>query len=296
MSLVSVILVGLLVGFIAGMFGVGGGFLLTPILLYGFGVPPQIAVGTSLCQQIGTSLASFVRYRALKRGEPVIDLVMIGGSLIGVDAGGRTLRYLSGFAPLRLSSGRTVSLTMLIIDALFVILLSATATFIFREAWRARRQAQPQDDRTIPGPLVTKVRLPPYIALPQVGLPRVSVPLLTYLGFLLGFLSGVMGVGGGVLMMPVLMYGLGLSARNAAGTGVLLLFLTVCLGTVQAALRGQVSLPLAMMLLIGSSVGAQLGALTTHRLPNRTLRLAFACLVGAAAAAMAWNMARLFTV
>ena len=291
-SLLAVILVGLVVGFVAGMFGVGGGFLLTPVLLYGFGVPPAIAVGSALCQQVGTSLASFLKYRSLKRGEPVIDFVMIGGSLIGVDAGGRALRSLTALAPLRLTSGHPLPLVTLVIDALFVLILTATSSFIFREAWRARGEP-PRGDVSVPGPLVTKMRVPPYIELPNVGLRQVSVPLLAYLGFLLGFLSGVMGVGG-VLLMPVLMYGYGLSARNAAGTGVLLLFLTVSLGTVQSALAGHVSLPLAMTLLVGSSVGAQLGALTTHRLPNRVLRLSFACLVGAAALAMVWNALRLF--
>lgn len=292
-SLPLLIVAGLMVGFVSGMFGVGGGFLLTPLLLYGFGVPAPIAVGSSLCQQCGTSIASFLKYRQLKRGEPVIDLVMIGGSLIGVDAGGRLLAYLSGLAPVPIGSGRTASLVALVIDGLFIVILTTTAFLIFREAWSARNEP-PRGDRTIPGILVTKLRLPPYIDLPNVGIPKVSVPLLAYLGFMLGFLSGVMGVGGGVLLLPVLMYGFGISARNAAGTGVLLLFLTVSLGTVQAALRGHVSLPLAMSLLIGSSVGAQLGALTTHRLPNRVLRLAFAVLVGGAAVAMSWQAARLF--
>ena len=288
----ALILVGLLVGIVAGMFGVGGGFLLTPVLLYGFGVPPVIAVGSALSQQVGTSLASFLKYRALRRGEPVIDVVMIGGSLIGMDAGGRLLRYLTGLPPLPLFGHRLVPLATLVIDALFSVILSVTAALIFREAWKARGQPG-RGDLSIPGPLVTRVRFGPRIDLPNVGIRGVSVFLLAYIGFLLGFLSGVMGVGGGVLLMPVLMYGMGLSARNSAGTGILLLFVTVSFGTVQSALHGNVSLPLAMTLLIGSSVGAQIGAMITYRLPNRVLRMAFACLVALAAAAMLWNLARL---
>jgi uncharacterized membrane protein YfcA len=291
-SILAVIGIGLLVGFVAGMFGVGGGFLLTPVLLYGFGVPPTIAVGSSLCQQVGTSLASFVKYRALRRGEPYIDLVMLGGSLIGVDAGGRALAHLSHLAPLQLSATRSVSLITLVINGLFVVMLSVTALLIFRETWRARN-APPRGDKTIPGPLVTRVRIPPFIDLPNVDLTGVSAPLLAYLGFILGFLSGLMGVGGGVLLMPVLLYGFGLSARNAAGTGILLLFVTVSFGTAQAALHGHVSLALSLTLLVGSSVGAQLGALTTHSLPNRTIRLAFAFLVAIVAVGMIWQTARL---
>src|SRR5438270_6168413 len=119
-SLPALVAVGLLVGFVAGMFGVGGGFLLTPVLMYVFGVPPSTAVGSALCQKCGTSIASFLKYRHLQRGEPRIDLVMIGGSLIGVDAGTRLLTYLSRRPPLALPSGQTVPVVNLVMDLLFI--------------------------------------------------------------------------------------------------------------------------------------------------------------------------------
>ncbi len=289
-SLPALVAVGLLVGFIAGMFGVGGGFLLTPVLMHVFHVPPPVAVGSALCQKCGTSIASFLKYRHLKRGEPRVDLVMIGGSLIGVDAGTRLLSYLSHRPPLALPSGRAVPAVDVVLDGLFILLLSFTAVFTFREAWQARRRPVSRGDVTLPGPLVTRVRVPPYINLPRVGLSQVSVPLLVYLGFFLGVASGVMGIGGGVLFMPILLYGFGLSAHNAAGTGILLLFVTVAVGTVEQALRGYVALKLAMAILIGSSIGSQLGALTTHYLPNRVLRLIFSGLVGATVLMIAWDL------
>jgi uncharacterized membrane protein YfcA len=285
--------VGLFVGYVAGMFGVGGGFLLTPALMVLFGVPAPMAVGSALCQQCGTSIASFLKYRHLQRGEPRIDLVMIGGSLMGVDAGTRVLHSLVRSPPLVLPSGRSIPLAQGVLDVLFLLLLGFTALFTFREAWRARRSPVFRGDVTLPGPLATGVRIPPYLDLPNVGLTQVSVPLLAYLGFVLGLASGVMGVGGGVLFTPVLLYGFGLSARNAAGTGVLLLFVTVALGTFEQALHGYVAIKLALAVLVGSSIGSQLGALTTHYLPNRVLRLLFALLVGATALMTAWNLARL---
>jgi uncharacterized membrane protein YfcA len=289
-SLPALVVVGLLVGYIAGMFGVGGGFLLTPVLMYVFGVPPSSAVGSALCQKCGTSIASFLKYRHLNRGEPRIDFVMIGGSLMGVDAGTRLLTYLSQLPPLALPSGQTVPAVNLVLDLLFIVLLSFTAVFTFREAWQARRQPLVRGDVTLPGPLVTRVRIPPYVDLPNVGLNQVSVPLLSYLGFLLGVASGVMGIGGGVLFMPLLLYGFGLSARNAAGTGVLLLFVTVAVGTIEQALQGYVALKLALAILMGSSIGSQLGALTTHVLPNRVLRLIFSVLVAATVLLIAWDL------
>src|SRR5262249_10464775 len=135
-------------------------------------------------------------------------------------------------------------------------------------------------------------RLGPTIDMPAVGLHRVSVPVMAYVGFVLGVLSGLLGIGGGVAFMPVLLYGCGLSVRNAAGTGILLLLVTVTAGTVTQAAAGFVSLPLAMTILIGSSVGSQLGALTTHHLPNRVLRVLFGCLITATVIMILWDLGR----
>lgn len=292
-SLPALGLVGLFVGFIAGMFGMGGGFLLTPTLMYAFGVPAQVAVGSALCQTCGTSIASFLRYRRLKRGEPRIDLVMLGGSLLGVDAGTRMLGYISHLGQWQIGKGPAVPAVQIVLDVLFILLLSATALFILRDVWQTRGQAQSRGDLTIPGPLVTRFRIPPYIDLPNVQLQQVSVPMMCYLGFLLGVASGVMGIGGGVLFTPILLYGFGLSARNAAGTGILLLFVTVCLGTFEQALHGYVSLKLAMVILAGSSIGTQLGAFTTHYLRNRHLRLIFMLLILIVIGSISWNLSRL---
>ncbi len=283
---------GLFIGYVAGMFGVGGGFLLTPLLMYGFGVPPPIAVGSALCQKCGTSIASFLKYRRLERGEPRIDLVMVGGSVVGVDAGTRLLGYLTGLGRWQIGKGPGVPVINFVLDVLFILLLSFTALYTFREAWRSYQRGERRGDLTIPGPLAS-IRLPPYIDLPNVHLQEISVPLLAYLGFALGMASGLMGIGGGVLLMPILLYGYGLSFRNAAGTGILLLFVTVVLGTFEQALRGYVSLKLAMTILIGSSIGSQLGALTTYFLPNRILRLIFAGLVAATVVMICWDLVHL---
>lgn len=282
--------VGLFVGYVAGMFGVGGGFMLTPVLMYVFGVPAPVAVGSALCQKCGTSIASFLKYRHLKRGEPRIDVVMLGGSLIGVDAGTRLLAWLSRAGDITMPGGQNAPAAQVALDVLFIVLLSFTAFYTFRDAMQAIRRAVPRGDATIPGPLVTKVRIPPYIDLPNVNLRQVSVPMMCWLGFVLGMASGLMGIGGGVLFLPILLYGFGLSVRNAAGTGVLLLFVTVMLGTFEQALHGFVSLPLAMAILIGSSIGTQLGAITTSLLPNRILRLIFALLVSATVVMITWNL------
>ncbi len=292
-SLPALALVGLMVGYFAGMFGVGGGFLLTPVLIYLFGVPTPVAVGSALCQKCGTSISSFLKYRRLKIGEPRIDIVMLGGSLMGVDSGTRLLTYLASLGDWHLTGHRPFSAVQAVLDVLFVVLLSFTSAYTFKDAWVSRSRLIPRGDKTIPGPLVTKIRVPPYIDLPNVQLKQVSIPMLCYLGYLLGLASGLMGIGGGVLFFPILLYGIGLSARNAAGTGILLLFVTVAFGTIEQARDGYVSIKLAMSILIGSSIGAQLGALTTHYVANRILRLLFAILVAATICMILWDLSRI---
>lgn len=289
-SVPALMLAGLLIGQVAGMFGVGGGFLLTPVLLYVFGVPAPIAVGSSLCQNIGSSLASFLKYRALGRGESRVSLVMLGGSVMGVDAGTRLLAYLSRLRQWQMPNGQMAPAADVVLSLLFIVVLSGTALYTFRDAMRALRTSEARGDQSVPGPLVTGVRIPPYVDLPRVGLKAVSVPMMAYMGFLLGVASGMMGIGGGVLFTPILIYGFGISMRNAAGTGVLLAFITATLGTISQALHGFVSLPLAMSVLIGSSIGTQIGAITTHTMPNRHLRLIFSLLVGATVLLVVWDL------
>lgn len=150
-SLPALVFVGLLIGYVAGMFGVGGGFLLTPALIYVFGVPSPVAVGSALCQTCGTSIASFVKYRRLNRGEPRIDLVMLGGSLLGVDAGTRLLLYLDSLGTWRRPQDASIPIVQLVLGILFVLLLFRAVAFgagrfhaprrttsleAYRSAWR----------------------------------------------------------------------------------------------------------------------------------------------------------------
>ncbi len=278
-SALEVIVLGLFIGYVAGMFGVGGGFVLTPFMINILRIPAQVSVGSALGQKCGTSISSFLKYRALKRGEPRIDLVMMGGSLIGVDAGNRLLAWLTGLGNWHFGHGARMPAVQVVLDGLFLVMLIAIGLYTMRDALEARKRVIPRGDVTIPGFLVKGIRIPPFVDLPLVQLEQVSVPMMAYLGFVLGVASGLMGIGGGVIFTPILMYGFGLSVRNSAGTGILLLYVTVTVGTIEAALRGFVSIPLSMLILVGSSVGAQLGALSTHYWTNRVLRLIFGVLI-----------------
>lgn len=286
----ALLALGLAVGIVSGMFGVGGGFMLTPLLNLLLGVPYPVAVGSGLCQMIGAAASAFLRHRELGQGEPRVDWLMLGGSLMGVHAGADTLRFLSRIPRWRVH-GHLVLPVKLVLQPAYVFVLLATAVLMLAESLRRRTRALEEAERAAGGPLA-RIRVPPYVALSRVGLPRVSVPLLAYLGFGMGFLSGLLGIGGGVALMPVLLYGLGFPIRQAAGTGILVLLFTVMVGTVEHSLAGHVHLTIAFLLLVGSSLGAQFGALATHWLSAPVLRACFALVILGTAAALLIDLAR----
>ncbi|HWE28682.1 MAG TPA: sulfite exporter TauE/SafE family protein, partial [Polyangia bacterium] len=259
-SLPALAAVGLAIGFVAGMFGVGGGFILTPLLALSFKIPMPIAVGSALCQKIGTSISSFLKHRQYRHGEIRVDFVMVGASMVGVDAGTRLLALLAELGTFTNARGRPVSIVAITIEGIYAAMLLFAASMTVNAA---RRNPQATDARS-PSSVAPLVRfgVPPYLALPEVGIPKVSVIVMAYIGFATGLLSGLLGIGGGVALLPVLIYGYGFSIKDAAGTGILLLFATVVVGTLEHALRHNVDLRVALAILAGSSIGSQLGART----------------------------------
>lgn len=282
----GLVLLGLAVGYVAGLFGVGGGFLLTPLLSVVFGVPLEIAVGTGLCQMVGTAVAALLRHRRLGQGEIRFDLLMLAGSLIGVDAGARVLAAL-GAAGAVTVGGAQVPAVRLIVQLSYVVLLLCAAIVFWREG------RGPYDDLDyVRSGTLGRLRLPPLVDLPAVPLRGVSAMVVAYVGLALGFVSGLLGIGGGVALMPVLIYGFGFPIRQAAGTGIVALSVTAVAGTIVHARAGHVHLGLAMVLFVGATVSAQLGARASRRLPARTMRRTFAVLLLGAVAAIAWDLTR----
>jgi uncharacterized protein len=281
----STVLLGIAVGYVAGMFGIGGGFLMTPMLVVLFGVPLPLAVGTGLCQMVGTALVSWLRHRKLGQGERRIDILMLPGSLLGVELGVRTLSFLTGAGSFHVA-GRSVPWVTAIVESAYAMLLS----FVAWNYWRHGRPGKMDVLNELrPGPL-SRVRLGPALALPMVGLPAVSAILLANIGLGLGFLSGLLGIGGGVALNPVLIYGYGLPMRQAVGTGIVVLFFTAIVGTVGHAMRGQVHLGLAVVLLFGGTISAQFGALASRKISGGMLGRIHAFVILLAVLAVLWDL------
>lgn len=285
-SVTALLALGVVVGLVAGMFGVGGGFLLTPLLSVVLGLPLPIAVGTGLCQMVGTATVALLRHRKLRQGEQRFDLLMIAGSLIGVTAGARTVAALQSAGDMTLFERRIPIVTVVLYLAFIAFLLGSAAALSQRGKGKVELLSYVRR-----GPFA-RIALPPYVDLPRVPLSRVSAIVIAYVGLGLGFLSGLLGVGGGVALMPILLYGFGFPIRQAAGTGIIVLLVTAIGGTIAHAHQGHVHLGVAMVLLVGAGISAQVGALLTSRLPAGILRRGFILIILATIVAIIFDLWR----
>jgi uncharacterized membrane protein YfcA len=273
-ALLAVIALGAGVGFVAGMFGVGGGFLLIPLLHVVLDVPLHLVVGAVLCQTIAISLGSLLRYRKMGHAETRLDILLLGGSILGVLVGSELHLYLGQRGSVDVL-GKSVAISDMIVSSTFCLLYFGVAVTLWL------KEAASVGDAIKAGPL-SKIRLPPHLDLPVAGLQQVSGPLICYIGLALGIFSGLLGVGGGVILMPIMLYGFGFNIRKAAGTGIAMILVVSLIGTLRHSLAGNVHLGFAVTLMVGSALAAQVGAGLTQRLHPTFLRKALATMIVAA--------------
>ena len=280
-NIVLILSYGALVGFLSGLVGVGGGFLITPLLIF-TGIPPIVAVSSGSAQMAGTACgASYLHWR---HGN--IDFKMGLILLIGSWLGGGFGVYL---AKVLLRAGQfgnvVVFLYVILLGFIGVSMLIESLRAVFRAGAPAARDAgAPARSRSL---LRTWVeRLPWQTAFPASGV-RMSIvgPLL--LGAAVGILTSLMGVGGGFIMVPVMIYVLKMPTKIVVGTSLFqLLFTTAAVSVMQAGINHSVDPFLALILIVGSVLGTKLGARLGARLPAEKLRLILALVVVAVAAKM----------
>lgn len=278
-NLPVLVLVGLVVGFLTGVYGVGGSFFLTPWLNLLFHVPYNVAVGTDLTQLVGTATMARVR----QGGEGYVDyrlgLLLFGGSIVGVELGARILELLKfsgGFA----LGGWRFSYLQLLMSLIYGLLLAWIGSLVFREAKAALQRHAPPLAAAAMAPAganrLRTVNLPPFISLPVSGVDSISVWVVLGVGFGSGLLTGLLGVSGSFVRMPALIYVLGVPTVVSIGTNLFELLLTSLYGTFTHSLKGNVELVLVFILLIAGIVGSQVGAALQRRLVNPVWQLLFA--------------------
>lgn len=260
---------GLVVGYLSGLFGVGGGFMLTPLLNVLLGIPMPIAVGSSLAQMILVAALSARRHHAAGFADKRLALYMGPGVIIGSFGGMLLLVFLANLGKMRFL-GSDVPVVSVVLNGVFVLLLTVIAVRFWRDANAA--------ENTSNAPLLW-ANGPIPVALPVCGIERCSLVSIILFSMVIGVMAGLLGVGGGVIIVPVLVSGFGIALRVTIGTSSLIILLSSIVATAMQVYAGHIDLHIVVPLAIGSVLGVEVGARHSHRLPVPKLKKAFAILV-----------------
>lgn len=285
------VFLGLIVGMLGGFFGVGGGFLITGGLLV-FGVPPVYAVGTGLTLVMGTSIINTFKHRSLGNVDFKLGALMVTGTIPAI--------FLAEWVN---SSLEAAGIAGPVIRYVYVGFLSSLGLFILYDYWRTRRLgAGGEEDVSTAGltQRVRSLRIPPhrigipgaggvstYVSLPVSGIERISVFVPVGIGFGIGFIAGLLGAGGGFILMPVLIYVLGIPTTIAIGTDLFQIIITGSVGSFAYALSDRVDPLMAALMLAAASIGSQLGAAATRRVEPSRIRFLYGLLILTGAVAVA---------
>ncbi len=288
-SVNAFVLLGLggLIGFLSGMFGVGGGFLITPLLMM-IGVPPGVAVATGANQVVASSISGALAQFKRRAVDLPMGAVLTGGGLAGSTLGGYVFDLMS-----RLGQ------TDLFVQLSYVLFLGLIGTMMLTESINSlRRTGKAQIRRSHVHSWVH--RMPFKMKFRASGLYISVIPPLL-VGAAVGFLSAIMGVGGGFVMVPAMIYLLGMPTKVVVGTSLFqITFVTGYTTLVHAVTHHTVDMMLALLLIIGGVIGAQIGARVGVRLKAEQLRILLSILVLAVAVKIGFDLlltpAELFSV
>jgi uncharacterized membrane protein YfcA len=285
-----IVLLGGGVGLLSGMFGVGGGFLTTPLLIF-YGIPPTVAVASSATQITGASVSGVLAQMRRNGVDFQMGCVMVAGGIVGSGLGAMLFRFLE-----RLGQIDTV------ISLTYVALLGSIGGMMARESIQTilahRRGEAPRHRQRRHHPLIAVLPM-------RWRFYRSGLYISPLAPFLLGVLTGVLtvslGVGGGFVMVPAMIYLLGMAAQVVVGTSLFqILFVTAATTMIHATTTKAVDIVLALLLLVGSAIGAQIGSRFAMKLKPEYLRLLLALLVLAVAVRMAvgltWRPGEIFSV
>ncbi len=275
-SIVLLLTIGFCVGVLSGFFGVGGGWMVTPALNI-FGFHMAFAIGTPLANIFGQSIGAVRKHHKMGNIDWKLGLISIITSVIGLEIGSRVI--------LALEKAGDVGI---IVRWCYVFLLTALGAYMLYDYFvlqlRQQKLAEgsPKDqqtgnlnDRPKIAERLHNINLPPIISFPASGIEGVSLWIILFVFLITGFLSGFMGVGGGFIIMPVLVYLIGLPTTIAVGTSLVSVLFTSAYGCFTYAVKGRVELIAAFILLLGASVGAQVGATAVKYIKGYGIRLLF---------------------
>jgi uncharacterized membrane protein YfcA len=264
-----ILAMGLAVGFISGMFGIGGGFLMTPLLIF-VGVSPAVAVASVASHIAASSASGAISYWRKNAIDPALALMLLAGGVLGTAVGVWLFTIL-----------RAVDQLDLLIGLSYVTLLSIVGGLMVMESLRAilrSRAGKPVVLRR-PGSHVWFHGLPFKLRFKRSKMYVSAIPIWV-IGFIVGFIGAVMGIGGGFILVPMLIYLLRVPTATVIGTSMVLTLVTMASATVMHAVTNHlVDAVLALILMVGGVIGAQFGARAGHKMSGERLRLLLGMLV-----------------
>jgi len=267
---------GLGVGFLSGLLGVGGGFLMVPLLVSVFGVDWKIAIGSSLAQMIGMSAAGFRAHMRQGNVEWKLACFMLVFTISGGLLGHAIIDGLDK-ATVQFPGGETIKAADFCLPIIYTVTLGSLAAVTMREALGALRSKSGEDIE--PRGKLAGIGPGPYLTLKNVAGARLSTPVTAAAAFATGIMIGLLGIGGGVILQPLMIYVLGVPTRIAIGTGLVMVFGTALVVVGEKAWDGHVDLTLVMLLLAASPVGVHIGARVCKRISSQRIRFLFAVVV-----------------
>jgi uncharacterized protein len=279
-NLVVMLGLGAAVGFLSGMFGVGGGFLLTPLLMLS-GIPPAIAVATGANQIVGTSVSGTLAQWRRGNVDTHMGAVLIAGGVVGALIGVLLLRYLRGLG----QAGLMISLTyVFFLGSIGALMLWESVNAIRRQrAGKAVSARKASQHNWIHG-------LPLKMRFPRSRLYISAIPPLV-IGALVGLLASFLGVGGGFIMVPAMIYLLRMPTNVVVGTSIFqIIFVTAIVTLLHATLNHTLDIVLAFLLVIGGVIGGQFGVRAGQKLRGEQLRALLALMVLGVAIRLLWDL------
>ncbi|MEM8536313.1 MAG: sulfite exporter TauE/SafE family protein [Pseudomonadota bacterium] len=269
-----------IVGVLSGMFGVGGGFLMTPLLFF-IGIPPAVAVATEANQIVASSFSGVLAHLKRKTVDLKMGTVLLIGGLIGSALGIVIFNYLKSLGQVEL-----------LVQLCYVVFLGMIGSLMFLESLRAIRRAGKVGGAPVPTRRKHNwVHSLPFKMKFRVSGLYISVipPLLV--GVLVGILAAIMGVGGGFIMVPAMIYLLGMPTKVVVGTSLFqIIFVTAFTTMLHATTNQTVDVVLAVLLLVGGVIGAQIGTRIGVKMKAEQLRILLALMVLAVCGKLAFDL------
>jgi len=286
MNALLLLLIGATVGVCGGFFGIGGAWIVTPALNI-FGFPMPYAIGTDLAHMGGKSIVATIRHSKFGNVDMRLAVAMMVGTMAGIELGAKLVMALERHG-LAESMIRTIYIV-------FLFLIGSYVLYDYRR--HARRQAASPGDRAAPvratlAQRLQRINLPPMVTFTTSRI-RCSLWLPVLVGLVTGAVASVLGVGGGFIRMPALIYLVGCPTLVAVGTDLFEVMVTGAYGGFTYGLKGRVDLLAAMWMLAGAAVGAQIGAVAVKYVRGYSIRLLFAVTIFIAWASVLLKQVRL---